>query len=232
VAAQIIGRQDFLDRYWRYRSGEHVTLLGPTDCGKTTFGFQLLEKSATPRVPGVVLVMKPKDPTADEWRKRLDFPRVRAWPPAPSLRRPRGWVLWPRHTFDFERDNAILRQQFRLALAHAYRKGNRIVFGDEVYGIAAELKLSTPLIAIWSRGRSMGTGLWAASQKPSHIPLWAYSQASHLFLWNDPDKRARERFAEIGGIDPDEVVENVESLQDHQCVYIRRKPRAICIVDS
>ena len=56
-------RDDFLSRRWRYRAGEHVTILGPTGSGKTYLGYQLLEKVATPKLPGIVLVMKPRDAT-------------------------------------------------------------------------------------------------------------------------------------------------------------------------
>lgn len=235
--ALLVSRDEFLATRWRYRPGEHVTILGPTDCGKTTLGFQLLARSIRPKLPAIVFAMKPRDATVKTWAKALRFRTVRSWPPMPSIwtpgvNNPPGWVLWPKHTFEPERDDYNHYVLFRSAIINSYKKGNRILFCDETYGLTAELKLERPLVTVWSRGRSMGTGLWAASQKPSHIPLWAYNQAQHLFLYYDPDKRSRERFAEIGGIDPKAVEAAVMSLKPHQCLYIRRNPRAWCIIDA
>jgi hypothetical protein len=139
--------------------------------------------------------------------------------------------VWPKHTFDPDKDDLVLYREFRKALLDSYKRGNRIVFADEVYGLAVELGLNKELITLWSRARSMGAGLWVASQKPTHIPLWAYSNADHLFLAYDPDKRSRDRFAEIGGVDPDLVKQAVMQLGDHQWLYIRRAGRVLCVVD-
>lgn len=234
-APPVIGREEFLRDKFDYRAGQHVTLLGPTGCGKTTFGYQLLDKAATAKMPAIVLVMKPRDETVTKWDKVMKSRRVRTWPPLPSLwkpRKPRAFTLWPKHTFDPDVDDPRMFREFRKAILGAYKRGSRILFCDETYSLTHELGLSKPLVTVWSKGRSMKTGLWAASQKPTHIPLWAYSMAQHLFLYYDPDKRARERFGEIGGIDPKAVAEVVAALGPHQCLYIRRSPLAWCIVDA
>jgi hypothetical protein len=227
------GRAEFLNERWDYSAGEHVTILGPTNSGKTTLGYQLLDRSTDRDLPGVVLVLKPRDATVQRWTKALGYRRVRTWPPPMDFARPRprGYVLWPKHTLvDPEGDDARLQREMQRALRQSYSRGDRVLFADEVFGLTDELKLSTDLVRIWSRGRSMGCGLWAASQKPTHIPLWAYSQAEHLFLHHDPDKRARDRYKEIGGVDPDLVADTVVRLPRHHFLYIRRRDAAMCVI--
>lgn len=214
-------RGDFLDNYWDYQPGEHVTSIMPTGGGKTYMNFQLLEK--TP-IPAVTLVMKPKDAEPAMWTRRLGYKEVGHWPPPkpwPWQDKPRGYTLWPKQTLtDLDRDDEILRTEFSKALLHVYKHGDQIAFADEVGGLC-ELKLQKHLKALWMRGRSMGAGLWAATQKPSGdqggppVPTYLYSAATHLFLGYDQTKMNRQRFGEIGGVDPRMVEDAVMSLRLH-----------------
>lgn len=239
----VIPRQLFLDRYWRYEDGQHVTILGRTGAGKTFLTFQLLNASISTDRPGVVLVMKPRDATVARFMARFKLRRVRHWPP-PIIRRkvdkPRGWVLWP-PLGDFDRDDEVLRNEFERCFRESYtqaaRKNGepRILFVDEVVGVAKELKLEAALKRLWMRGRSLGVGLWAATQRPFDAPLLAYQAPEHLFIAAEPDARNRQRLGEIGGFNSDviETIVNPDSgvLGKHQFLYLGRDEHVMAIVD-
>jgi hypothetical protein len=227
-------RDEFLIDVWDYLPGEHVTVLAPTGGGKTQLAYQLLGVTASPDLQAVILVMKPRDSTVTEFTKLHGFRTVRDWPPptiAKIAKKPPGYVLWPKDTGDPDRVDYEHHMIFQRVIRDNYRKGNRITFADEVYSLDHELNLSRDLIRVWSKGRSMDNGLWAASQRPAYISRYAY-QAHHLFLGNDPDKDVQKRYGEIGaGIDSDLVRDLCSKLERYQFVYIRRDERQLCIVD-
>jgi hypothetical protein len=226
-------RQEFLTERWVYRAGEHVTFLAPTDGGKTQLKWQLLDVTATQEVPAIVCAMKPRDKTTAEWSKKLDYRTVRDWPPHwnPWRTKPKGFVVWPKHTFDPDIDDEDHEYIFRSVIMDCYKTGNRILDVDELLA-AVDLHLQKYLRAGWTRGRSMGMGLWGGTQKPTDIPTYAYGQAQHLFLGNDPDKRSTDRFDEIGGFDSGQLKAWVRGLSEFQFLYVKRKGRKVCIVDK
>lgn len=229
------GRDEFVMERWEYKPGEHVTFLAPTQTGKTTLKFELFRDTLSKNLKAVSLIMKPKDAVPESYRKPLKFDRVEGWPPSHvrrSIVNPNGWMVWPKHTFDPIVDNKTLRRVFRKAILWCYQHGNIILDVDEILGVADELNLDDELTTVWSRGASMGCGLWGGSQRPSGIPLHAYSQASHFFLGQTSDKRDRDRLREISGIgiDPDAIADTVEELGEHEWLYIRKRGARLCRV--
>lgn len=226
-------REEWLRRL-RFRRGDHITIVGPTGCGKTYAAWQILGKVTSPAFQGVALVKKPRDAQIVKDANRLRYRMVRSWPPVWSLwkpRKPPGYVVWPRTNFgDVEADRYAKYVLFRRVLADVYRKGNRIAYVDDAFGFSALLNLKEELTELWTELRSMDASLMTAFQRPSMVPLWAYSSAEHLLLFNDPDKRSRDRFAEIGGVDPDLVKDTVHALPEHHFVYIKRTGPRMCIV--
>lgn len=231
-------RDYFLHNVWVHKPGEHVSIIGPTEAGKTTLGYQLLDVTTTPKQPGVVLVMKPRDETAEKFGKAMGYETIRTWPPMGNpfaSKKPRGWTLWPKHDFDPAKgiSNTIWEQyrQFNKAFADCYKKGHKILFADELAAVCDELGMRAQVLNHYSRGRSQEAAIWGATQRPVDVPRIAYSSAHHLFLAHDPDEADRKRFAEIGGgIDPKLVESVTMSLPQYWWLYLRRKDRTLCIV--
>jgi hypothetical protein len=231
-----VDRSTFVRQYWDYNRGEHVAIIEPTGGGKTHLAGDLLAELAG-ELPMTMLVMKPRDPGPAAVSRRLGLKETPTWPPAarwPWEQRPPGYTLWPRQSLaDIDADNAHLKAEFRKMLYDAYGHGDQIVFADEVYGLVAELGLARELTMLWTRGRAMGAGLWAATQKPSgtqhggSIPTFFYNQSTHFFLGKDTDERNTNRFGEIGGIDPREVSELVRHLPVHRIIDDQGQPQHI-----
>lgn len=231
---QRVSRDDFLASVWDHREDEHVTILGQTGSGKTHLAQQLLERTARPEYPAVCLVMKPRDVTVERWRKKVGFKRVTVWsqPVAKwSPKQPSGYIVWPRHTFKTDIDNANHARIFEHAIMDCYRRGNRIIFADETSGLQ-RLGLTAELETVWERGRAMRSPIWAVSQRPTYISSHAYNQASHIFLGKITDKRARERFGEISGVDEYLVRDAVAKLGKYEWLYIRAEDQTMCIVEK
>lgn len=231
---EILSRDEFLDVFaTNYQPGEHVTIIGPTNSGKTTLVFQMLDRVATPELPAVILVMKPKDSTVTTAAKRMGFYRTERWPP-PTKRdwrvwRPtfgqkiRGWIYWPRQSLtNIRRDDAMLSVHFGKAIGDCYRTGNRIVFVDEAHAVQNELKLRPEMDAVLMRGRSLGCGGWFATQRPRYVTLNMYSQAEHVILFRTPDDRDLKVYSEIGGVDTKVLARTVTDLERYESVYIGR----------
>lgn len=227
-------RRTFLTQVWDYRAGDCVTVLAPYGGGKTQLAFQLLDHTMRPELPAIVMVMKPRDKTITTWNAKAKLPVVRDWPPPPTksifAKKPPGWILWPRHVHDPAYDTPRHRAIFRRAILDSYKRGKKILFADETYSLEEEMDLTVELRTVWTKGRSMEDGLWAASQRAAYISKWAY-QAQHLFLGHDGDVDAQRRLAEIGGsVNPAHVRWVVERLGLYEFLYINRDERAMCIV--
>lgn len=195
---------DSLDETWV--QGEHITLVGPTGANKTTTAIEQL----LPR-RGFVLafVTKRKDPVV--WRLAdQGYDVFRDWKDVPAEVSPRI-VLAPRskgaHDLGHQRD------VFRSALAAAFRQGGWTVYLDETRYITDFLGLSRDVELLWHQGRSEGTTVIACAQRPRHLPLVAYSQASHHIYWRTGDTQDLKRLGEFGGRNADTVIREVEGLQ-------------------
>lgn len=239
-----VTRAEFLYDVWDYNRGQHVTLVGPTQRGKTTFCFQLLKVTATPHLKALVLVGKPTDPTINKWIPKLNMRVVDSWPPGYNVkdRNRDGWILKPRHSLtnlDADRDN--LRHQFRRGMMSAYATKldkPMIVLVDEAHHVQNELQLKQEYEAILMRGAPR-VGEWSNLQRGRFSSYLTYDSPEHMFIFYDPDRANQQRYSEFGGVDAQTMVAISEQLKTYrvpsggtisEALYIKRAGPEIYIV--
>lgn len=209
---------DFLAQL-QWRQGEHVSLIGPTGGGKTTLALALLPR----REWTAVLATKPKDRTLDRLR-RNGYRRLREWPPAWGINRV---LLWPRWRGPADTHNQ--RQVFLDAMDDIFHRGGWAICADELAYMCQMLKLDSYLKLLWQQGRSIDISLMGCTQRPAFVPLELYSQASHLFIWRQTDKRDLDRIGGIGTVDPALVRSIVRQLPRHQFLYVNTRTDEFCV---
>lgn len=203
-----------------WKQGEHVTLVGHTGSGKTTLARAILPM----RRYIIVLGAKPRDEVLEEMA-RDGYRTVRHWNERPVRQRvgePQRILLWP----DVTRADKLKAQkvEFMRAFVGVYEEGNWCLYADELAYLSDHLRLDPLMKLLWEQGRSSGISFMGGTQRPAWIPLAAYSQATHLFLFRDNDARNLQRFAEIGGdVDRQAIREVVMELPRHSFLYINTR---------
>jgi hypothetical protein len=205
----------------QWQQGEHVSAIGPTGTGKTTLMLGLLPQRRYVCVIGT----KKEDPTLDSLIRRDRYKRIGAWPPPITRERV---ILWPK----IQRASDIRAAGVEIghALDEAFSEGSWTIVADEVWYLCKRLGLTELMETYWTQGRSAKLTLVAATQRPAHVPLFMYSQATHLFVWRDNDKRNLDRLREIssGALISTDVRRIVETLDPHVALYLNTRTGTVC----
>jgi hypothetical protein len=133
----------------------------------------------------------------------------------------RHLLLWPRWRSPDDED--AQREAMRHALRSVFVQGGWTVFADECRYLCKPLKLDPYLVSLWTQGRSLGISLVASTQRPAHVPLELYDQATHLFFWRDNDHANLRRLGGLGGLDSDLVRATVAQLPRFHCLYVNTR---------
>ena len=198
-----------------WQQGEHVTIIGPTGCGKTTLEARLLEA----RESVVVFVTKIHDDTISN-----DFPgykRIEKWPP------PRTWdnkvLLWPKPPGTIREVFAKQRAVFKQALDSIFRDRNWCVVFDEQHYTCKQLGLEVENSMLLHQGRSSGLSVVNGTQRPSWVPVVTYSSATHAYIWRTTDRDDLRRLATLGGVNMRDLQYNLLQLDKHDFIYVNTR---------
>lgn len=221
VHAPRIPWDDFARYLLRPEPGEHVSIFGSTGKGKTALQNTLIRMYPFQ----VVFATKPIDLTMDRLIESRQYVKMSQWIRLSPQEVPRR-VLWP----DALRLDSVDTQKrvFKYALESIFREVGRpkerpvgwTVAIDEVWYVANILGLVKELKLFIVQARSLGHNMILATQRPASVPLEMYSQATHVFLFRERERRNLERLGEINSADSGVVRAIVSNLEDYQVLYI------------
>jgi hypothetical protein len=81
-----------------------------------------------------------------------------------------------------------------------FAAGNLTIYVDEAYTLSEPgARPGAMLRAIWTRGREFNIGAWAATQRPTWLPLFILSEADYYFVFRLTLSDDRRRMAEFMG---------------------------------
>lgn len=196
--------------------GEHVTLVGPTGRGKTEVEIALMRE----RVWAVFLSTKRQDATQNSLER--EGYRV--------IRDPAELIpdIANRYLFrpPFPKDataTELKRVHARVYGQMLMRLRNQMgwtIGADEVRYLTQFLGLSDEMELLWLQGRSEATTIIANTQRPRHIPLEAYSQATHMFFWSSPDLGDVRRVGELTPLPLNRITTVLASQAKHDVLYV------------
>ncbi len=213
------------DIHWD--QGEHVSLLGPTGQGKTTLALHMLREREQSNGYVCILATKPRDRVLRAFAKDRGYRIIRDWPPDTEGRR---FVLWP--PFGGLADVEKQRDVFLRALADMFSQEAWCVYIDELHYLTDALNLDKWAKILWLQGRSLDMTLVAGTQRPRHVPLEAYSQATHLFMWRTNDREDLRRLSELGAANIGLIRDTVVSLPPYHALYAYTRGDYLAIVKA
>lgn len=211
---------DEFERRFRWKQGEHIVAIAPTEAGKTTLMLKLLPY----RGANLFFGTKLKDPAYDYMLQHMGYTRV------DHLSEIRPWhsnkiLLWPHLTAKTVRGNMqIQHDAFEEALNDIATKGKPwTLWLDEAKYAAENLGLKMPITYCVEQLRTVGGTVVCGGQRPAYLPKSVITNASHAFLWKSANRDDAQVLSDMGGIDARAVRDEMLTLGKHEMLYIHTR---------
>jgi energy-coupling factor transporter ATP-binding protein EcfA2 len=216
---------DDFQSVFRWKQDQHVTICGPTGCGKSLLIADLLIPR---RRHAVYFATKPRDKTiegrftGDDWGWTDEPREIHPWV------HPR-WIVGLKKFGDPDEVKVAHKYLFAATLNKCFSETGWPLFIDEGRYICDPeyLGLRGKVAQYYIQGRSDFKPITLATQRPSWVPQEAFDQASHQFFFNDEDLKNIDRMAEAAGASRKEfkdIIPRLEITEDEggQFLYYNR----------
>lgn len=212
-----------------WKQGQHVTLIGPTGRGKTELTAMLL-----PHTPYFLFFgTKRMDTTQDRLKRDLRAYTI-SDPAELNSEISSRFILrppFPRNASAGEIE-VIQKATFREGIMRAFNQTGWTVCLDEAKYVCHNLGLAKEATLLWMQGRSQGNAVVASVQRSRFVPLEAYDQATHLFMWTDPDLSNVRRNSELAGFSKDAVLDAMQVMDRHDVLYVNTVTEDLFITNT
>jgi hypothetical protein len=226
--------RDWLDEFTRltWRQGEHVALLGPTGCGKSTLACHLLGRRK------YVIALDPKggDSTLGALEERGVFERIDQWPPPKRIREqigkgePARLIIGSKIRSRAERP--ALRATLERAIDGVFEEGSWTLYVDELQ-IAADRRFMNLTAGIEENlisARDRKVSVVTSFQRPANVPRTASDQARYFFTWYTRDVDVVNRLAEMMGRERARVRGWIQGLEEYAVLVTSNNPHRPVLV--
>jgi energy-coupling factor transporter ATP-binding protein EcfA2 len=202
---------------FKWRQGEHLAVIGPTEVGKSTLVRELL-----PRRSHVIFFgTKKKDDLYDKLIRKDGFYRVE------THRDIKPWmkkvIIWPSHKSTIVETIAHQKKVFTEAFDMVANQGGWTCVYDECKYLAEMLGLGRHITFAQEQLRTNGGTNVSGAQRPFWIPRSVLGMASHVFLYTSTDPDDMKRLSDIGGVNKQLIRREMETLSQHEFIYIHTR---------
>lgn len=204
----------FRDRL-KFRQGEHITIVGTTGSGKTLLARELLNFRSYVAVLGT----KNRDPELYGPFEKRGYDIVEDFDPTPDEDESKI-IFRPRLTTPDKKGRDRQADAFRAMLFEVFDVGRWTLYADEIWYLTHQLGLASIFETFWTQGRTERISVVASTQLPVDIPLLAFDQATHLFLFRNTDRYRIRRMAEFAGSDFELARYVIPRLPSHEFLYV------------
>jgi energy-coupling factor transporter ATP-binding protein EcfA2 len=202
--------------------GDHVLITGGTGSGKTRLARELDEIRIKRGSHVVVLISKlrPDDTIRNDYR---GWTRWTEWKRKPNAFENRI-LLWPKvEGLPVKEATALMLKVFSEALDEISRTGFWTVHVDEGLFVTSPsyLNLGRELGMMYALMRTSKATMITLAQRPSHLPLSVYANASHAFIGRAAEVSDLKRLANLDAAVPaKELAAMIQANGKHDFIWV------------